>query len=111
MILSCDECLCPFVSIPFNKSHLINFILSNFKAQFDAKYEIQKGKMYKLMVNVHFGYEGFFVSKPKITKYFNRLSRSQFGVIMNTKLPQFKNHLESNDLQSDSHSFFFDVTC
>ena len=91
---------------------MVTFFLPKFKNEFDAKFGVAKGESYRILINIYYGYEDRFVPKPEMSKYFQNLPSNVFKSIpLKTASKQFKNHLESADTPTETHSFFFKVTC
>ena len=96
---------CPLVNIPLCYQHLIPYLLPRFKRRYEAKFDLNRGAHYNLMLVIHNeNLEEWFTDK-EINKQIEKLDKFE-KVKKNYSQTQFHSHICIYDGTYTKHYFF-----
>ena len=105
-----EECMkreCPLINMPLHYQHVIPYVLPRFKRRYEAKFDLNRGAHFNLMVVIHNEHSERWFTDTKLKIEFGKVEKD-FEQIKNYDeiKTQFHSHICIYDGLYTKHYFF-----
>jgi len=96
---------CPLINMPLHYQHVIPYFLPRYKRRYEAKFDLNRGAHFNLMVVIHNEHTERWFTNKKLKTEFGKLEK--FEQIKKEQVKtQFRNHICIYDGTYTKHYFF-----